>query len=430
MTLSKDFHDSKDSDSIWQSVTRGDSLHAIVASMLSQLIPMLLSLVLATLSIYYYFGTLVVVIVVATSFVFSLSSYMFLSIKRDKRRRLISSSEREFKALRESTSCWTTASYFNRIPYEMTRFTEAVQKYLCASLEFRSWIWIENIVQSLILFSGVIAACVAVTYQVVRGTQSRARLVLLLSHWDQVVKTLKFFSNGMNNFSLSIVAQEKFLGLLRMEPSVSDQKGARNLELDAGEITFKNVSFSYDGNQNILDNVSFQAEAGKTTAIIGKTSGGKSTMFNLMFRFYDPQSGSISIDGQDIRNVKLESLRKHIAVVPQDFDLFDGTIMENIRYASAEEKTTDQDVFDACKDAALHDKVMQYTDKYNTQVGEHGAKLSPGERQRLVVARAILKNTKINLLDEPTSKVDKITEAEILLGLRKRTAGRTTIFIA
>lgn len=237
-----------------------------------------------------------------------------------------------------------------------------------------------------------------------------------------------FLSRAQSQLMRNLIDAEQLLQVFQTQPSVADRTGAKKLNLVKGDIEYTNVNFSYDGKKQIMKNLSFRAAAGQTIALIGETGGGKSTILKLLFRFYDITNGSITIDGQDIRDVTLESLRECIGVVPQDSSLFNDTVVNNIRYSRLD--ATDNEVFDACKAAAIHDKIMTFTDGYKSKVGEHGVRLSGGELQRVAIARALLKNSRIILLDEATSSVDTETERQIQGALAKLTRGRTTFVVA
>ena len=226
----------------------------------------------------------------------------------------------------------------------------------------------------------------------------------------------------MQNF----IDSEELLRLFQMKPTIED--GPNEFAFRSGMVEVSRVWFSYKEGKEIIKDLTFHARPGQTIALIGETGAGKSTILKLLFRFYDVTSGHISIDGQDIRNVTLASLREHIGVVPQDPTLFNDTIMANVRYAKLE--ATDDEVMEACKTAAIHEKILTFREGYATKVGERGIKLSGGELQRIAIARAILKNAKIILLDEATSSVDSETEAKIQEGLLKLSKGRTTFVVA
>lgn len=237
---------------------------------------------------------------------------------------------------------------------------------------------------------------------------------------------LAFFSQAHRDLQRNLVDAEQLLQLFQKTPRVKD--GQATFALKEGSVTFQNIRFSYDAKKEVIKGISFDAKPGQKIALVGETGGGKSTVLKLLFRLYDVTHGSISIAGQDIRTVTLASLRKFIGVVPQDPDLFNDTIMKNVRYSRLE--ATDEEVIAACKAAAVHDKIMTFTNGYETKVGEKGIKLSGGELQRVAIARTILKNPNIMLLDEATSSVDTETEVQMQQALEKLIEGRTTFIVA
>jgi ABC-type transport system involved in Fe-S cluster assembly fused permease/ATPase subunit len=195
-----------------------------------------------------------------------------------------------------------------------------------------------------------------------------------------------------------------------------------------GQITFNNVKFSYDQRKPALEDLSFNCRPGTTTAFVGESGGGKSTVFRLLFRFYNTQGGSIQVDGNDVKDVTINSLRQHIGVVPQDTVLFNETLMYNLKYANQD--ATDEEVYAACRAASIHDKIMAFPDKYDTKVGERGLRLSGGEKQRVAIARTIIKNPRIIMLDEATAALDTTTEQNIQEALTTLSEGRTMLVIA
>lgn len=204
--------------------------------------------------------------------------------------------------------------------------------------------------------------------------------------------------------------------------------GKKAFNFGSGDVQFRDVGFSYDGNKQIIKDFNFHAQSGQRVALVGETGGGKSTILRLLFRFYDVQKGSIRIDGQDVRDVTLASLRDNIGVVPQDPSLFNESIMANVRYARLD--ATDEEVMEACKAASIHDKILTFSEGYSTRVGEGGVVLSGGELQRVAIARVILRNPRIILLDEATSSVDTETETRITRALQSLTMDRTTFTVA
>lgn len=218
------------------------------------------------------------------------------------------------------------------------------------------------------------------------------------------------------------------LELFKEQPNVVDKPDAKDLDQCEGDIVFDHVNFSYDKRKNALSNFSFHCAPGTTTALVGESGGGKTTVMRLLFRYYNPETGQIRIDGQDVGDITLDSLRRHIGVVPQDCNMFNESIMYNLRYANQD--ATDEQIFDACRAASIHDRILQFTHGYDTKVGERGVKLSGGERQRVAIARTILKNPKITLLDEATAALDTETEEKIQEALRTLAEGRTMLIIA
>lgn len=225
------------------------------------------------------------------------------------------------------------------------------------------------------------------------------------------------------------VANERVLCLqFKEEPTVVDSPGAKKMLPCTGEIVFKDVHFSYDHRKPALRGLDFICKPGTTTAFVGESGGGKTTVLRLLFRFYNIQQGSIEVDGQDVRDITIDSLRQNIGVVPQDTVLFNETVMYNLKYANPD--ATDEMVFDACRAASIHDKIVSFPDGYETKVGERGLRLSGGEKQRVAIARTILKNPKIILLDEATAALDSGTEQHIQAALKELAKGRTTLVIA
>lgn len=239
---------------------------------------------------------------------------------------------------------------------------------------------------------------------------------------------LYVMSYSFRQISSTLIDAERLLQLLNTKPSVSDQENAKDLVIKEGRVEFKGIDFAYDPRKQIIKNVNFAADGGQTIAFVGETGGGKSTMLKLLFRFYDVTNGTILVDDQDLRSVTLASLRESIGLVPQDPALFNQSIRQNIRYAKLD--ATDAEIEDACRAAAIHDDIASFPDGYNAKVGERGVRLSGGQLQRIAIARVLLKNPKIVMLDEATSAVDSAIEAQIQEAFRKLSKGRTTFVIA
>jgi subfamily B ATP-binding cassette protein MsbA len=231
-----------------------------------------------------------------------------------------------------------------------------------------------------------------------------------------------------SSFQESLGAMKRVFEIIDMQPDVQDKPNAKVLENVQGRVSFENVAFSYDGRVDVLKNINFEIAAGEILALVGPSGAGKSTIFNLIPRFYDPNSGSISVDGYNVSDVTQASLRQQIGIVPQETLLFGGTIRENILYGKLD--ATEAEMIEAAKAANAHDFIQALPDGYDTIVGERGIKLSGGQRQRVAIARAILKNPRILLLDEATSSLDNESEHLVQEALSRLMQNRTTVIIA
>ena len=237
----------------------------------------------------------------------------------------------------------------------------------------------------------------------------------------KMAQFMEIFTQGMAGF-------DRFLDLMRTKPSITDVDDAMTLSKVKGEITFKDVSFSYNDGTEVLDDINVTIKPGETYALVGSSGGGKTTMCHLIPRFYDVTRGAVMIDGVDVKNITQKSLREHIGIIQQDVFLFAGTVLENIRYGRPD--ATDEEVYAAAKNADIHEEILDMPDGYNTYVGERGIVLSGGQKQRISIARVFLKNPPILILDEATSALDSVTEAKIQESLYKLSVGKTCIVIA
>ncbi|OJD26181.1 hypothetical protein ACJ73_02441 [Blastomyces percursus] len=428
MTLSSDYHDSKSSMHLYQLVARGQSVNNMVRKLCFTIGPMVIDLALAVSVLYYLFDAYMALDVAAISVLFMWTSTKILDTQAKKRREFVANMTKEFTHLGETTTNWYTVSYFNRISYEKSRYSSRVSDQLASRRQHTIWVHMQESVQSLLLLLGLTIACFMAVYQVIKGTKPIGNFIMLLSYWGQLSGPLQLVASGFGSLAMDMIDMEELLELLKQKPTVTNCANAKPMCLDRGDIEFIDVNFSYDGKREVLKNVNFKVKAGQTAALVGQTGSGKTTILQMLNRFYDPTSGSVKIDGQDISEVTLESLRSNIGVVPQNPALFDDTIMDNIRYARP--GATDEEIIKVCKDVALHDRILTFTDGYRTKVGERGQKLSGGELQRVAIARAIIKNPKIVLLDEATSSVDSETEAHVQESLNCLRVGRTTFIVA
>lgn len=429
MDLSCDFHVAKESGKVYDNVFRATGVHHVIQSLLFQIIPMVTDLCLAITILHVMFGPYMGLITAAMIVLFLWSSGRTLSSQREIRQEYIAARQKDVNILFESTTNWQTATYFNKIPYEKDRYSCAVSDHVKADTTYKSSFQVMRMMQSFVLAGGLLGALFLVAYQVSVGKEIGS-FIISIGYWSQLSSPLQFFANGVSSVTVNLVDVENFIALLNTESSIKEKTGAKQLKVQHGILRFDNVRFSYNGQQNIkiLEGISFETRPGQTLALVGGTGSGKTTILKLLFRLYDASQGTIEIDGQNIRDVTLQSLRGNIGVVPQDPAMFNDTILNNIRYA--ELTATDEEIHDACRAVNLHDKFTALPNGYQTVVGERGVKLSGGELQRVAIARVIIQNPQIILLDEATSSVDSMTEAHIQKSLARVAVGRTMVVVA
>ena len=323
---------------------------------------------------------------------------------------------------------YETVKYFNAEDYEFGRYRGAVSDFQRAEYHVLFSLTLMNTCQNTVFMLGLLITCFIAAYQVSIGQRPVGDFVSLLTYMAQLQGPLNFFGTFYRSIQSALINAERLLELFRERPTVVDGPKAKPLPLCKGDIKFENVEFSYDNQRPALNGLNFHCEPGTTTALVGESGGGKSTVFRLLFRFYNAQKGRMRIDDHDVQDLTIDSLRKHIGIVPQDTVLFNESLMYNLKYANQD--VSDQDVYEACRAASIHDKVMSFPDGYQTKVGERGLRLSGGEKQRVAIARTILKNPRIILLDEATAALDTDTEEHIQGALGSLSRGRTVLVIA
>ena len=321
-----------------------------------------------------------------------------------------------------------TVKYFGNEEHEARRFDTALKAYEKASVKSRSSLSVLNTGQSVIIAVGITLLMILAAQGVVAGTMTVGDFVMVNAYLLQLAMPLNFLGTVYREIKQSLIDLETMFHLLHSDAEVRDAPDAGTLDLAKGEVVFDNVSFGYDPRRPILKGVSFTVKAGNTVAIVGPSGAGKSTISRILFRFYDVLDGAVRIDGQDIRGVTQASLRRAIGIVPQDTVLFNDTIGYNIRYGRPE--ASDAEMREAARLAQIDGFVASLPDGYDTMVGERGLKLSGGEKQRVAIARTILKGPQILLFDEATSALDTKTEREIQKSLRQVSRDRTTLVIA
>ncbi|KAA8910126.1 hypothetical protein FN846DRAFT_1007157 [Sphaerosporella brunnea] len=427
-SLSLDFHLGKKTGEVLSALSKGNAINNFLEQVSFQVVPMLVDLAVAVAYFLVEFDAYYALIVAIVTLVYLYLTVRLAQWRADIRREMVNKSREEDAVKNDSMIAYETVKYFNAEAYEFGRYRDAVMAYQKAEYRVLFSLNIMNVSQNVVFTLGLLVACFLSAYQVTQGQVKVGRFVALLTYLAQLQGPLNFFGTFYRSIQSSMINSERMLELFKEQPTVVDKPGAKELKKCNGEIRFRDVEFSYDGRKQALRGLDFVAKPGTTTAFVGESGGGKTTVLRLLFRFYAAQAGAIEVDGQNVEDVTINSLRKHIGVVPQDTVLFNETVMYNLKYANPD--ATDEMVYEACRAASIHDKILSFPDGYKTRVGERGLRLSGGEKQRVAIARTILKNPKIILLDEATAALDSGTEQHIQAALKELSRGRTMLVIA
>ncbi|MEK9879300.1 MAG: ABC transporter ATP-binding protein/permease [Paracoccaceae bacterium] len=391
--------------------------------------PLILELVFISAAIFWklqdwrYVGIIFITIVFYVWFTFAITEW------RVKLRRKMNEQDTDAnqKAI-DSLLNFETVKYFNAEKREAARYDRAMEGYEAAALKTSYSLAFLNFGQAVLITLGLVGVMWLAAVGVQSGELTVGDFVLVNAYMIQITMPLNFLGTVYREIRQALVDMRQMFDLLEEPAEVTDKPGAPALSVKGGGVRLSNVRFSYEKERPILHDVSIDVPAGQTVAIVGPSGSGKSTIGRLLFRFYDVTDGAVCIDGQDIRDITQESLHQAIGVVPQDTVLFNDTIFYNIAYGR--EDATRGDVIQAAKDAQIHDFIMSLPDAYDSLVGERGLKLSGGEKQRVGIARTLLKDPPILLLDEATSALDSETEHEIQDALERAGEGRTVMIIA
>tara|TARA_X000001036_G_C20649728_1_gene794470 strand:+ start:1 stop:1800 length:1800 start_codon:yes stop_codon:yes gene_type:complete len=328
----------------------------------------------------------------------------------------------------DSLMNYETVKFFNNEFYELNRYDKNLFKWQEAAIKSQSSLALLNIGQALIIAIAVTLIVWKAIEGVLQNQLTLGDLVLINAFMLQLYIPLNFLGVLYREIKQSITDMEKLFSLLDKKREIIDSPNAKSLEISKGQLIFDSVNFSYDGRRKILDNLNFEVMAGKTTAIVGKSGAGKSTLTKLIYRFYDVNNGSIKIDGQNIIDITQTSLRSEIGIVPQDVVLFNDSLKSNIKYGDI--SATNEEILEAIKASHLESLVKALPDGIETVVGERGLKLSGGEKQRVAIARVLLKKPAILIFDEATSALDSVSEKVIKSEIREISKNRTTLIIA
>ena len=427
--LSLRFHLDRQTGGMSRAIERGTKgIEFLLQFMLFNILPTLLEILLVCgilWSLYSAEFAIVTFVTIVGYIVFTIA----VTEWRTKYRREMNDKDQEAstKAV-DSLLNYETVKYFGNEEHEARRFDGALQAYEHAAVKSQTTLSALNVGQGIIISAGLIAVMIMAGQGVVEGRMSVGDFVLVNGYLIQLYLPLNFLGFVYRQIRQSLTDMEQMFSLLRVDREVADEPNATDLAPGGGEVVFEDVHFAYDVRREVLKGVSFAIPAGNTVAVVGSSGAGKSTLSRLLYRFYDITGGSIRIDGQDLRQVKQIGLRQAIGIVPQDTVLFNDTIFYNILYGRPD--ATPAEVENAAKLARIHDFIVQQPDGYQTKVGERGLKLSGGEKQRVAIARVILKRARVLIFDEATSALDTKTEKAIQESLDQVSTGVTTLIIA
>ena len=427
--LSLRYHISRKTGALSRVIERGvKGLEFLLRFLLFSVGPLVLELLMIAGIMFFWFDYLYLTVIIVM-----IAAYMWFTFKvtewRVKIRKFMNDQDTDAnqKAI-DSLLNYETVKYFSAEEREAKRYDGAIKQYEKAALTTAYSLAFLNFGQSLIITGGLIIVMVMAALGVQSGYLTVGDFVMVNAYMIQITMPLNFLGTVYREIRQGLVDMGEMFDLLEQPAEILDRDNAAELKVTEGRITFENLTFGYNKSRPIIQNVSIEINSKETVAIVGPSGSGKSTLGRLLFRFYDAQQGSIKIDGQDIRDITQESLHSSIGVVPQDTVLFNDTIYYNIAYGL--DNASRVAVEKAARDAQIHDFIISLPEGYDTTVGERGLKLSGGEKQRVGIARTLLKNPPILLLDEATSALDTETEREIRDALTSASEGRSVLTIA
>jgi ATP-binding cassette subfamily B protein len=427
--LSLRFHLERQTGGMTRDIERGTrALQSLVSYSLYTILPTLVELLLALVLLATKFDLGYVWITLA-----ALAAYITFTItvtewRTNFRRKMNELDSRAHTRAIDALLNYETVKYFNNEEFEARRYDEGLDAYRRAQIKSQNSLSLLNTGQQLIIAASLLAMLWRATMGVVSGQLTLGDLVLINALLIQLYIPMNFLGVLYREVKQSLADLDKMFALLEREREVADAPGALPLQVHGGTVRFEDVGFAYDPARPILKDLSFEVPAGKTVAVVGASGAGKSTLARLVYRFYDVQSGRITIDGQDIREVTQDSLRRSIGIVPQDTVLFNDTVEYNIAYGRA--GASHDEVVSAARAAHIHEFIAAQPKGYETVVGERGLKLSGGEKQRVAIARTLLKDPPILIFDEATSALDSANERAIQAELKSASRGKTTLVIA
>ncbi|MDG1910718.1 MAG: ABC transporter ATP-binding protein/permease [Pseudomonadales bacterium] len=427
--LSMRFHLDRHTGGLSRAIERGTrAMQQIVGLFAFNIGPTLFEIFVVCLYLGYGYPLKYVGVILVAIACYILFTLFFTEWRTKFRRKMVAEESRAMTIGVDSLLNFETVKYFGNEQYESKRYDHALKEYMGAAVKSQTTLGVLNGGQLLVRVCCQIAILVIAIDDYSNGMLTIGEVVMLNTFMLQLFIPLGFLGSSYRMIRQSLVDMEFLFQLLDLEPEIRDKANATDLEVRDGEVQFTGVNFGYEPERSVLSDVSFTIAPGTTTAIVGPSGAGKSTLSRLLYRFYDVNAGKVAVDGNNVADVTQASLRSAVGIVPQDTVLFNDTIAYNIRYGRPD--ATEQEVFDAARLASIHEFVLSLPKGYETRVGERGLKLSGGEKQRVAIARTVLKNPPVLVLDEATSALDIGTEREIQAALKEVSKNRTTMVIA
>ncbi len=427
--LSVRFHQSKRTGALYRTIERGiRAIDFLLRFLGFNIGPTIVELVLAAGVLAYFYGWQFSAIAAGTIVLYAWITLAITEWRLKHRREMNEADTEATGRAVDSLLNFETVKSFAAEKRETARYDRALETYAKAAIRANGSLVLLNVVQTVVMNVGLAAMVILAGVRTANGQMGPGDLTAVMLYMLNIYQPLNMLGMAYREIKQSAIDVEKMFALLDEKIEVADAPDARVLSAPRGEVRFENVSFSHEGRAAGLAHVDFIAEAGKTTAIVGPSGAGKSTVLKLLYRFYDPESGRVMIDGQDLRGLTQESLRAHLGLVPQDVVLFNDTLRYNIGYGRLD--ATHEELEAAARRAQLGEFIARLPNGWDTKVGERGLKLSGGEKQRVGIARVVLKDPRILILDEATSSLDSVTEADVQGALEEASRGRTTIVVA
>ncbi|MFY9589763.1 ABCB family ABC transporter ATP-binding protein/permease [Rickettsia endosymbiont of Halotydeus destructor] len=427
--LSMRFHLDRKTGGLSRSIERGTKgIESVLRYSLFNIIPTSIEVLLVCTILWYVYGIWFAVTILATMVVYTIYTFSVSQWRISFARQMNQSDNVANNRAIDSLLNFETVKYFGNEEYEAKKFDEALVTYEKSAVKTTTSLSILNIGQDVIISLGLITLMMLSAIAIEQNKMTVGDLIMVNSYLFQLSIPLSMLGFAYREIKNAIISMEDMFELLNVPIEIQDPPTSAILQIPKGLVAFENVSFAYNLERPILHNIDFTIESGKTLAIVGASGAGKSTISRLLFRFYDVTGGKITIDGQDIREVTQESLRSAIGIVPQDTVLFNDTIYYNIAYGDS--SASYEEVLKAARNAHIHEFITSLPEGYNAMVGERGLKLSGGEKQRIAIARTILKNPSIYIFDEATSSLDTKTEKLIQASLKEISSQHTTLIIA